>query len=91
MIYAGCPEEVDYTEHGIDNAIVIDNTGIFKDTEGLSRHLRPGASKVILTAPGADVPNIVYGINNDVIRDEDRIISAASCTTNTISPPLKAI
>ncbi|WP_339338986.1 glyceraldehyde-3-phosphate dehydrogenase [uncultured Oceanicoccus sp.] len=91
VIYAGSPEEVDYTEHGIDNAIVIDNTGIFKDAEGLSRHLRPGASKVILTAPGADVPNIVYGINNDVIRDEDRIISAASCTTNAISPPLKAI
>jgi len=91
VIYASSPEEVDYTEHGINNAIVIDNTGIFKDAEGLSRHLRPGASKVILTAPGADVPNIVYGINNDEIRTEDRIISAASCTTNAIAPPLKAI
>ena len=91
IIYASSPEEVDYTEYGIDNAIVIDNTGIFKNAEGLSRHLRPGASKVILTAPGSDVPNIVYGINNDQIRPEDRIISAASCTTNAISPPLKAI
>ncbi|MFA7553606.1 MAG: glyceraldehyde-3-phosphate dehydrogenase [Spongiibacteraceae bacterium] len=91
VIYAGSPEEVDYTEYGIKDAIVIDNTGMFKDAAGLSRHLRPGASKVILTAPGADVPNIVFGINNDDIRDEDRIISAASCTTNAIAPPLKAI
>ncbi len=91
VIYANTPEEVDYTEHGINNAIVIDNTGIFKDAEGLSRHLRPGASKVILTAPGSDVPNIVYGINHQEIREEDRIISAASCTTNAIVPPLKAM
>jgi glyceraldehyde 3-phosphate dehydrogenase len=91
VIYASTPEEVDYTEYGINNAIVIDNTGIFKDREGLSRHLRPGASKVILTAPGSDVPNIVYGINNDEIKDDETIISAASCTTNAISPPLKAM
>ena len=91
VIYAGSPEEVDYTQYGINNAIVIDNTGMFKDAEALSRHLRPGASKVILTAPGADIPNIVYGINNDQIRPEDHIISAASCTTNAIAPPLKAI
>ena len=90
VIYASSPEDVDYTEYGINNAIVIDNTGMFKDQKGLSRHLRPGASKVILTAPGADVPNIVYGINNDEIGDKD-IISAASCTTNAISPPLKAM
>ena len=91
VIYASSPEEVDYTQYGINNAIIIDNTGMFKNAEGLSRHLRPGASKVILTAPGDDVPNIVYGINNDEIRSEDRIISAASCTTNAIAPPLKAI
>lgn len=90
VIYASSPEDVDYTEYGINNAIVIDNTGMFKDQKGLSRHLRPGASKVILTAPGADVPNIVYGINHDEIGDKE-IISAASCTTNAISPPLKAI
>jgi glyceraldehyde 3-phosphate dehydrogenase len=91
VIYASSPEEVDYTDYGIENAIVIDNTGIFKDAEGLSRHLRPGIAKVILTAPGNDVPNIVHGINNSEIRDEDRIISAASCTTNAIAPPLKAM
>ncbi len=82
---------MDYTEYGINNAIVIDNTGMFKDAAGLSRHLRPGVSKVILTAPGSDIPNIVHGINNSDIRPEDRIISAASCTTNAIAPPLKAM
>lgn len=91
VIYASSPEEVDYSAYGIDNAILIDNTGIFKDAAGLSRHLRPGIAKVILTAPGSDVPNIVYGVNHEEIRDEDRIISAASCTTNAIVPPLKAI
>lgn len=90
VIYAASPEDVDYTEYGISNAIVIDNTGIFKDSKGLSRHLRPGASKVILTAPGADIPNIVHGINDEEI-EGCNIISAASCTTNAIAPPLQAM
>ncbi|MGK0442779.1 MAG: glyceraldehyde 3-phosphate dehydrogenase [Pseudohongiellaceae bacterium] len=91
VIYAGSPEEIDYTQYGINNAIVIDNTGIFKGKEALSRHLRPGASKVLLTAPDGDVKNIVYGINNDIIEETDDIICAASCTTNAIAPPLKAM
>jgi len=91
VIYAAAPEDVDYTDYGIKDAIVIDNTGMFKGEEGLARHLRPGASKVILTAPGNDVPNIVYGVNSDLIKPSDKIISAASCTTNAIVPPLKAM
>lgn len=91
VIYAGSPEEVDYTEYGINNAIVIDNTGIFKNEEALRRHLRPGASKVLLTAPAGDIKNIVYGINNDIIEESDDVICAASCTTNAIAPPLKAM
>jgi glyceraldehyde 3-phosphate dehydrogenase len=91
VIHAGSPEEIDYTKYGINNAIVIDNTGIFKGKEALSRHLRTGASKVLLTAPDGDVKNIVYGINNDIIEDTDDIICAASCTTNAIAPPLKAM
>lgn len=91
VIYAGGPEEVDYTEYGINDAIVIDNTGIFKNEEALRRHLRPGASKVLLTAPAGDIKNIVYGINNDIIEDSDDVICAASCTTNAIAPPLKAM
>lgn len=91
VIYASQPEDVDFTEYGIKDAILIDNTGIFKDEAGLSRHLRPGISKAILTAPGKDVPNIVFGVNDDSILDTDKIISAASCTTNAIVPPLKAV
>jgi glyceraldehyde 3-phosphate dehydrogenase len=93
VIYASAPDEIDYTAYGIDNAIVVDNTGMWRDEEGLSRHLKcKGVSKVLLTAPGkGDLKNIVFGINNDTIVDSDTIISAASCTTNAISPPLKAI
>lgn len=93
VIYADQPDAVDYTQYGIKNAIVIDNTGKFKDRAGLGRHLKcPGASKVILTAPAkGDIKNIVFGINHDIISDDDDIVCAASCTTNAISPPLKAI
>ncbi len=93
IIYAGSPAEIDYTDHGINNAVVVDNTGVWRDRDGLSQHLAcNGVKKVILTAPGkGDLKNIVYGINNADIADDDSIISAASCTTNAISPPLKAI
>jgi glyceraldehyde 3-phosphate dehydrogenase len=93
VIYADSPDSIDYTRYGIKNAIVVDNTGVWRDTEGLSQHLKcPGVSKVILTAPGkGEMKNIVAGINNDDIQDDDTIISAASCTTNAIAPPLKAI
>jgi glyceraldehyde 3-phosphate dehydrogenase len=92
IIYANSPAEVDYTQYGISNALIVDNTGVWKDTEGLSGHLRPGASKVLLTAPaGDDIPNIVYGVNHDQITDDRKIISAASCTTNAIVPVLKCL
>jgi glyceraldehyde 3-phosphate dehydrogenase len=93
VIYANSPAEIDYTQYGIDNAIIIDNTGVWRDEEGLSQHLKSkGASKVILTAPGkGDLKNIVAGINSDLIQPSDTIISAASCTTNAIAPPLKAM
>ncbi|WP_327436286.1 glyceraldehyde-3-phosphate dehydrogenase [Streptomyces sp. NBC_01201] len=92
VIYSDDPTTVDYTAHGIKNAILIDNTGRWRDREGLSRHLRPGISKVVLTAPGkGDVPNIVHGVNQDMIKPDEQIISCASCTTNAIVPPLKAM
>ena len=93
IIYANSPEEIDYTEHGIDEALVIDNTGVWRDQEGLSRHLgSKGAAKVLLTAPGkGDLKNIVYGINDDEIESSDKILTAASCTTNAIAPVLKVI
>ncbi|MEU1215592.1 glyceraldehyde-3-phosphate dehydrogenase [Streptomyces sp. NPDC005791] len=92
VIYSDDPTSVDYTAHGIKDAILIDNTGRWRDREGLSRHLRPGIAKVVLTAPGkGDVPNIVHGVNHDTIKPGEQIISCASCTTNAIVPPLKAM
>ena len=93
VIYADSPDSIDYTAYGINNAIIIDNTGVWRDEAGLSQHLKSkGASKVILTAPGkGDLKNIVAGINSDAIEASDTIISAASCTTNAIAPPLKAM
>ncbi|WP_030182326.1 glyceraldehyde-3-phosphate dehydrogenase [Streptomyces violaceorubidus] len=92
VIYADDPAQVDYTAYGIKDAILIDNTGKWRDREGLSKHLRPGIDKVVLTAPGkGDVPNIVHGVNHDTVKPDERILSCASCTTNAIVPPLKAM
>ncbi len=93
IINANNPEDIDYTTYGIDNALIIDNTGVFGDRTALSRHLQAkGASKVLLTAPGKEVPNVVYGINQGTLDlENENIYSAASCTTNAISPILKVI
>ena len=92
VIYATNPDEVNYADYEIHNPIVIDNTGVWRDEKGLSKHIKSGASKVILTAPAkGDLKNIVYGINDDILADNDSIISAASCTTNAIVPILKAV
>ena len=93
IITANSPEEIDYTSYGIEDALVIDNTGAFTSEEALKRHLTSkGVTKVLLTAPGKGVPNIVYGVNHeDFNPDTVDIFSAASCTTNAITPILKAV
>ena len=92
VIYASSPDKVKYAEHNIIDPIVIDNTGVWRDEDSLSKHLKSGASKVILTAPAkGEIKNIVFGINDNILNDKDAIISAASCTTNAIVPVLKAI
>jgi len=93
VIYADDPAAIDYTAYGIDDAIVVDNTGRWRDEEGLSQHLRSrGVSRVLLTAPGkSPLKNIVHGINHESITDDDLILSAASCTTNAITPVLAAM
>lgn len=92
LIFAKSPEDIDYTEYGINDALVIDNTGVWRDKEALSVHLRPGVSQVMLTAPGKGIPNIVYGVNHHEFDGEkDNIFCAASCTTNAIVPTLKAV
>ena len=93
IIYAKSPTEVDYTQYGIKNALLVDNTGVWRDAEGLGQHLAcPGIDRVVLTAPGKGaLKNIVHGINHGEISADDKIISAASCTTNAIVPVLKAV
>ena len=93
MISASNPEDIDYTAFGINNALLIDNTGVYTNREALSRHLQSkGVDKVLLTAPGKEIPNIVYGINQGLLNiEQEKIYSAASCTTNAISPVLKVV
>ncbi len=93
VINADKPEDIDYTAYGISNALVIDNTGAFRDKKELSRHLKSkGATHVLLTAPGKGIPNIVHGVNHtDHNPDTTKIFSAASCTTNAITPILKVV
>ena len=94
MLNASNPEDIDYTEYGINNAVLIDNTGIFRDRDTLSRHLNAkGIAKVLLTAPGkGDIPNIVFGVNEKSVNyKEETIFSAASCTTNASAPILSVL
>ena len=93
VIYADSPSEIDYTAYDIHNAVVVDNTGIWRDEAGLGQHLEcKGAAKALLTAPGkGDIKNVVFGINHETIGESDRIVSAASCTTNAIVPVLKVL
>ncbi|MEO0528153.1 MAG: glyceraldehyde-3-phosphate dehydrogenase [Bacteroidota bacterium] len=93
IISAQEPENIDYTKYGIEEALIIDNTGAFRDNEALGKHLKSkGAAKVLLTAPGKEVPNIVHGINQEAFDpDTTHIFSAASCTTNAITPILKVV
>jgi glyceraldehyde 3-phosphate dehydrogenase len=94
MIAAKNPADVDYTKYGIKDAVLIDNTGVWRDRAGLGQHLEAkGISKVLLTAPGkGDIPNVVVGINDrNSYNEKERIYSAASCTTNAIVPILSVI
>ena len=92
IIYASNPSEIDYTDYGIKNALLIDNTGVWRNKEGLGTHLKcKGISKVLLTAPAKEgIKNIVHGINNEIMENDD-ILGAASCTTNAIVPTLKVL
>jgi glyceraldehyde 3-phosphate dehydrogenase len=93
FISAEAPDQIDYTRYGIHNALIIDNTGVWRDRAGLELHLKAkGAERVLLTAPGkGDIPNIVYGVNSKNWKKGEKIFSAASCTTNAIVPPLKVL
>lgn len=92
FIYANHPSEIDYTEYGIHDALVLDNTGVWRNGEELKVHQRPGVDQVMLTAPAKGIPNIVYGVNHEQFDlAEEKIFCAASCTTNAIVPVVKLI
>ncbi len=79
------PKELPWKELGVD--VVLECTGFFASKEKASAHIEAGAKKVVISAPaGNDLPTIVFGVNEDVLKADDTIISAASCTTNCLAP-----
>jgi glyceraldehyde 3-phosphate dehydrogenase len=84
------PEKLPWGELGVD--IVIESTGVFTDRDGVSKHLKAGAKKVIITAPGKNPDfTVVLGVNEDKLKKEHKIISMASCTTNCLAPIVKVL
>ena len=76
----------------LDVDVVLECTGFYTKKEKAEAHLKAGAKKVVISAPaGNDLPTVVYGVNENVLTPEDKIISAASCTTNCLAPMAKAL
>ena len=83
-------EELPWGEIGVD--VVLECTGFYTSKEKAEAHIRAGAKKVVISAPaGKDLPTIVYGVNEKILKPEDKIISAASCTTNCLAPMAYAL
>ncbi len=84
------PENLPWKELGVD--IVVECTGIFRDEAGAGKHITAGASRVVISAPAkGDIPTVVLGVNEDIITDDMKIISNASCTTNCLAPMAKVL
>ena len=83
------PEDLKWNEVGAE--IVLDCTGIFTNLEGAQKHITAGAKKVAISAPSADAPMFVMGVNHKKITAKDTIVSNASCTTNCLAPLVKVI
>jgi glyceraldehyde 3-phosphate dehydrogenase len=85
------PENLPWKELGVD--YVIESTGVFNNREKLSKHLKAGASKVILTAPAKDEidATVVMGVNHLTLKPEHALVSNASCTTNCLAPVVKVL
>ncbi|WP_308187066.1 type I glyceraldehyde-3-phosphate dehydrogenase [Neisseria subflava] len=79
------PEELPWGELGVD--VVLECTGFFTNKTKAEAHIRAGARKVVISAPGGnDVKTVVYGVNQDILDGSETVISAASCTTNCLAP-----
>src|SRR5699024_5607751 len=76
----------------LDVDVVLECTGFYCSKEKSQAHIDAGAKKVVISAPaGKDLPTVVYGVNEHILKAEDTIISAASCTTNCLAPMAKAL
>jgi len=85
------PSKLPWKKMKVD--VVLECTGVFRDTKGASLHLKAGAKKVVISAPAkdADIKTVVLGINDDTIKKSDKILSNASCTTNCLAPAAKVL
>ncbi len=82
--------DLPWGEIGVD--VVLECTGFYTTKEKATAHINAGAKKVVISAPaGNDLPTVVYGVNEDILTADDKIISAASCTTNCLAPMAKAL
>ena len=84
------PSKLPWKELNVD--VVLECTGRFKDEESAKVHIEAGARKVLISAPAKDpIKNVVFGVNDDVVKDDDLVLSAASCTTNCLAPMVKVL
>ena len=83
------PINLPWKELGVD--IVLDCTGKFKTFDTASQHIEAGAKKVIISAPGKEMKTVVFGVNEDILTADDKVISASSCTTNCLAPVAKIL
>ena len=78
------PEALPWGELGVD--VVLECTGFFTTKEKAEKHIKAGARKVVISAPGGDMKTVVFGVNEDILDGSETVISAASCTTNCLAP-----
>ncbi len=84
------PEDLPWAKFGVD--VVLECTGVFASLEGSLKHIKAGAKRVVISAPAkGNVPTVVYGVNEKTLTGEEKVISAASCTTNCLAPVAKVL